>query len=172
MRTRPHHKRSFTLTEVLISLVVFCLVMATSTAGFYIVFDKWKKQKDMLELLVNSRWAMMRLSKEFRRANAYDTSNGKLDLRFDVGGRRFWYWKGKSVHASGDPNTFYRFEGTTADGWNDAKNGKVEMAQYFTDLPGNGDNPFSCSGNVCLITFRTDLVGQDLILRTSVRRRN
>ncbi|MDD5729546.1 MAG: type II secretion system protein [Candidatus Omnitrophica bacterium] len=58
--------KGFTLIEMLVSLVVFGLIMATAGGAFYKVYQDWQRQKKYLECIENARWAMETMSGEIR----------------------------------------------------------------------------------------------------------
>jgi type II secretory pathway pseudopilin PulG len=173
MAPDTQRKKSFTLTELLVSLVVFCLVMATSTAGFYIVFDKWKKQKNYMESLTNGRWALMRMTKEIRGANAGSINSktgGSRRINFDVGTDTIWYFRGQTA---ANEDKLFRCIGAN---WGAVSGCTNELTGSVRNQQGGQADPFDCAGT-CGVSQVINLrlaVDDDtnLTFRTRVRGRN
>jgi prepilin-type N-terminal cleavage/methylation domain-containing protein len=126
------YRHGFTLIEIMVSLAVFGIVMATMGSAFYKTFKDWQRQRDYGSVLENARWAMEFMSHEirmgrnnttasntFRDAGEYSLSDHEL-LNFLVDptgngapNKRIYYFMGDSTFG-GDPNVLYRSQVTSA----------------------------------------------------------
>jgi prepilin-type N-terminal cleavage/methylation domain-containing protein len=120
------YRHGFTLIEIMVSLAVFGIVMATMGSAFYKTFKDWQRQRDYGSVLENARWAMEFMSNEIRMGRNNTTSNNSfndsgegllndgelLNFRVDPNATgnptmRIYYFRGHSSFG-GDPYVLYR----------------------------------------------------------------
>jgi prepilin-type N-terminal cleavage/methylation domain-containing protein len=114
--------KGFTLIEILVSLVVFGIVMATVGGIFCRLFNDWQRQKTYFQSFENVRWALDIMSRDIRASEA-DTMNDSAESGFNAhellllyvdkgqghsqADNRAYYWKNNSAN---DFDTLYRAE--------------------------------------------------------------
>lgn len=91
-------RKGFTLIEIMVSLVVFGIIMATGIGGFYKIYRDWQRQRDYSQCIENLRWAIGLITNEIRISSA-------SDLRAtEVPGRGNAYGHYKKLEYSIDPD--------------------------------------------------------------------
>lgn len=192
------HKNGFTLIEILVSLVVFGLVMASAAGGLYYLYKDWQKQRNYLQSIENARWAMEFIGNEVKQGGnvgsgvvggVQETLHFEIDTNGDnTPDTRVWYWLGTTVGIwdYGEPNTLYRgvdnppMNAVLVQSLQDeARLNRQELANLIWDSSGPNDI-FDMTGGVFDIELivRPDpaqLEGtgnRNYTLRTQVRARN
>ena len=184
--THLYTKTGFTLVEILVALAVFALVMAAAGETYISVRQAWQRQRQIIDLVQNSRWAMEFMENEVRHTTA--TGNpGWARLNVFAGGNAIDF----SIDSDGDNNadTQIQYE----------RNGTIlqrrqrrrrppppgpwgtwqELANFIVDNP-SGNDIFNFTGGVLTIelTLRPNPAqpagpgNLDYTIRTQVRPRN
>ncbi len=180
-----NNKTGFTLIEILVSLAVFGLVMASAAGGLYYLYKDWQKQRDYLQCIENARWAMEFMGNEIRRGgNVVVGSESwgaesvvRLQFELPPGGapNMVRYFRGNGA-GFGPTSTLYRKSGAGLGPPAD----RQELANFAVDNP-SGNNIFiDASGGLYTIELTarprpTDPEGpgnRNYTLRTQVRPRN
>lgn len=158
-------KKAFSLLEILVSLAVFGLIMASVGSAFVGMFRDWNRQKKQTACFDNVKRSMYFLSNQIRRgenstATVTEVSglgNELLAYRYDSNGNgnnpdtRAWFWRGKTVSGTnyGDPHTLYFAQTGRDDTIVQAYANRQEVSRGIDD---SGDI-FSFSGGVVTITL-------------------
>lgn len=61
-------RRFFTLIELMISIVLFCLIFLSAGGIFFSILHAWTRQKNTIELVQETRWALDFMANELRHA--------------------------------------------------------------------------------------------------------
>ncbi len=152
----------FTLIEVIISLAVFSLIIASASGIFVSIQQSWQKQKNSIELTNNLRWAMEFMTNEIR-STIPSPPPVKLPasarLQIQAGGERVsfgidtdgdftpdttvWYWRGNTASdATGLGDSTYIYRGTVAGlgaAINAAYNNRKQLANFIVTNPSGND---------------------------------
>jgi uncharacterized protein (TIGR02599 family) len=130
-------RRSFTLLELLIAMVVFSLIGVGTTGVIRTVYQSWQFQRTNIDLIQNARWALQRMTQELHQAqiqsllkviggNSTDNCDGYVEsvcnslYALDPDSNGFYYWRAGTV--------LYRGEGTT---FSQAVANKQELSTYM-----------------------------------------
>jgi prepilin-type N-terminal cleavage/methylation domain-containing protein len=188
-------KNGFTLIEIMVSLVVFAMVMATMGSVFYKTLKDWQRQRDYNLVLENGRWAMEFMSNKIKASssdvNVTDAAESPLNdhelLAFmvDPNGngnakdKKVYFWRGQT--GSTDEHMLYYGQVN----WNrdlaDAMDVRKELSRFVvsgTDI----FNVYECATGNCTVELNLTVrpkpdqsVGpgnQNYTFRTIVRPRN
>lgn len=174
-------KRGFTLLEVLVAIAVFALIITAAAGTFASIQLTWRKQRNSIDLVQNSRWALERMVNEIRQGgNVTITGAGqRLSFRPYPGPPTplVWYWRGNGG-ALGTNTIMYRGTGATIAA---ANLNRQDLANLIVFPNPSGNNIFIDSGGglyTIELTVRprpTAAVGREnrnYTLRTQVRPRN
>jgi prepilin-type N-terminal cleavage/methylation domain-containing protein len=158
-------KKGFTLVEVTVVLAVLGLMMAAISGVLISVQQGWQRQKDELDLIQNSRWAVEFMSNEVRQANSSTmqvTPDGRqLNFQLDPDGDGIAPYQ----------ETEYQINGTVLQrriGQSGVWQTYQELANFIVDNP----NSFIWSGATLSIELTTSSGNRSYVLRTLVRPRN
>lgn len=116
-----HNAPAFSLLEVMVAVTVFGLIMTSAAGTFAAIQQAWRKQKNSIDLVQNSRWALESMANEIRQGGAPLTITGggeRLSFRPYPGPPTalVWYWRGNTASdllGLGDRTFFYRGVGAT-----------------------------------------------------------
>lgn len=183
-------KKNFTLIEVMIAVAVFAIIMTTAGGFFLTVHRSWQRQRSVLDLVQNTRWAMELFSNEVR-ASTVTATPGLYRVNIQAGGTRIkfgldtdgdgsgdtqvFYWQGNGA-SFGDTDKIYRGIGNNI---NAANSNRQEVANFIVTNP-SGNDIFSESGGLITVelTVRPDpstvagSANQDFTVVSRVRVRN
>lgn len=181
------NKKGFSLIEVLVSLAVLGLIFAGAAGAFSSVQQAWRAQRNAIDLVQNSSWALERMVNEIRQgwsvsllppAASPPFATGRIISFYPYSGAfsRVWYWRGNGGN-NGDVNIFYRGEGMT---FTTANTFREELANLIVDNPGTSRIFFDPSPGLYTIeltvrprpTLPAGRENHDYTLRTKVRVRN
>ena len=110
--------RAFTLIEVLISLAVFSIITTTMGSVFFYLYRDWKRQKDYMNVLQDSYWAIEALSSEMRQATDIaaetDPDGWRITTNYLPDGecpittapQFVWIWRGTEAGIGNENNTY------------------------------------------------------------------
>jgi prepilin-type N-terminal cleavage/methylation domain-containing protein len=157
-------KNGFTLIEIMVSLAVFAMVMATMGSAFYKTYKDWQRQRDANLVLENARWAMEFMSHEIKRAhanndvkiNGENILNDRELLTFTVDpthgtkDRKIYYWRGKS--GCGEPYILYRSEFKSNKNFNTGNADSANVRQELSRFVVSGTNIFNVSAGCATST--------------------
>ncbi|OQX54088.1 MAG: hypothetical protein B5M48_01650 [Candidatus Omnitrophica bacterium 4484_213] len=179
---RFSEKKSFTLIEISVSLVVFGLVMAAAAGALCGIYNDWRRQRNYVECIENARWAMEFMGNEVRQGGNVVVGSelwgaesvDRLQFEVPPGGapNRVRYFRGNNG-AFGPTRTLYRKSGAGLGPPAD----RQELANFIVDNPN-----FNWDAAVGVLTIEltvrprpSDPEGRDnrnYTLRTQVRPRN
>ncbi len=174
-------KKGFTLLEVLVAVTVFGLVAAAAGGTFASMQQAWRKQRNSIALMQNSRWAMEFITNELRQGGTVTISGGGQRLRF----RPYpgpptsfvWFWRGNGG-GLGTATIIYRGTGPSIAA---ANFNRRELANFIVFPNPSGNNIFTDAGGGLYsieLTLRpqpTQPVGREnrnYVLSTQARPRN
>jgi prepilin-type N-terminal cleavage/methylation domain-containing protein len=182
-----NNRKGFTLIEIMVALVVFAVIIAAAGSIFTSVQQSWQRQREIVDLVQNVRWALEFIVREVRQAGNVEVTSKSIGgestnvLRFELppGGpaNRVWYWRGNGG-GLGDRDKIYRGRGANIVV---ANSNRQELANFIVTNPsGNSIFDYDYSGRVVTIelTVRPDpnqpvgIGNQDYTLRSRVRPRN
>jgi prepilin-type N-terminal cleavage/methylation domain-containing protein len=119
IRVHRNATRAFTLLEILVSLAVFAVIMTTVGSVFFSLYRDWKKQKDYLNVLQDSFWAVDALSSEIRQAtdivNSTNPTGWRLTtnylpdqncLFYGTDPQYVWLWRGTRAGIANENGTY------------------------------------------------------------------
>ena len=191
-------KKTFTLIEVTVSMAVFAIILAVAGTTFYLIFDGWRRQRNVIDMVQNARWAMELAVSEIRLADVVGVNNGlgvkwKLYLERDEDDdtftERVWYWEGEThgVNTYGDEDILYRgvdddaMEVALPQSFNEALGNAVPVAKFIANEGSPPERLFQESSGEVTIELRlhpelSETDGTDdnrsYLMRTKVRKRN
>ena len=155
-------KKGFTLLEIMVALVVFAVIVMSAGSVFVSVQQSWQKQRDIIDLVQNARWAMEFMSNEVRSALNIITpsmhENGN-ELKFNIGTRTIDYQENGAV--------LQRRWRQGAGGWHPWE----DLADFVVPNP-DGNNIFTRNGKLITIELTVEKNNRQYTLRTEVRARN
>lgn len=148
--------RAFTLIEILVSLGVFAVIMTTVGSVFFSLYRDWKKQKDYMNVLQDSYWAIEALSSEMRQAaNIVNSTNptgwrittnylpDKSCTFYGTDPQYAWIWRGTRAGIDNENDTYgyngflYRGFGCEKDTTNSCRHGAWQyrniMCRFITN---------------------------------------
>ncbi|RLI02084.1 hypothetical protein DRO38_04370 [Candidatus Bathyarchaeota archaeon] len=185
--------RGFSLIELMVALGVSSLIIV-GIGGLYISVQRsWQKQRSILELVQNVRWATQFISNEVRLSTSTSTP-GWARIQTQAGGRRLsfgidtngddvpdtrvWYWQGNGGIA-GDIDKIYRGTGVSLGGPAGANRNRQEIVNFLVTNP-SGNRIFSLTGDILTVEFtvRPDPSlpagsrNQNFTVQTQIRVRN
>lgn len=181
------NKKGFSLIEVLVSLAVLGLIFAGAAGAFSSVQQAWRAQRNAIDLVQNSSWALERMVNEIRQG--WDVSLlppawsppftlGRIISFYPFFGvmYRVWYWRGNGGSA-GSVNILYRGFGPD---FALANTFREELANLIVDNSSANQifvNPGPKLYTIELTvrprpTLPTGRENRDYTLRTKVRPRN
>jgi len=178
-RQEARSDKGFTLVEVLVGLVVFGLIMTTTTGILFNIQRSWLRQRDDLLCIDNTRWALEFMAGELRRSGGHVITPGVGDrIKFDLdtdgdssADTTIWYWRGNSTSDTvdlGDSSYLYRGIGN---GLGQAYAVRQELANFVINNPANADI-FSESGGAITLQLTCGKGTRSYYARTAVRPRN
>jgi len=127
-------KKTFTLIEVMTTLVIFSIVIVSIAGLFVSVQDSWRGQKDILDAFQNIGWAIEFMSNELRRAIEVNPISNGIEFRIDPDsdGHGPWLW----IEYSYDNTTHkIRRRWRQAGPWSDYK----DLAKSVVENPDGND---------------------------------
>lgn len=89
----------FTLLEVLVAIAVFSLIVTAAAGTFAAIQAAWRKQRNIMDLAQNARWAMEFMANEIRLSSA-SAAPGWAQVQIQAGGRRIQF--GRDADGDGD----------------------------------------------------------------------
>jgi prepilin-type N-terminal cleavage/methylation domain-containing protein len=138
---RSHQRglKAFSLIEVLVSLGVFSVIITTVGSVFFYLYRDWKKQKDYMNVLQDSYWAVEALSSEMRQATDIAAETNPTGWRVttnylpdkDCGWfwgtdpQFVWFWRGTRAGIANENET-YGYNGFLYRGYGSRKSSVVE----------------------------------------------
>ena len=115
---KQHNRlRGFSLLEVLVAVTVFGLIIAAAGGTFSAIQQSWRMQRNAIDLVQNSRWAMEFMANEIRPGGAPAAIQpGGTGIGFQPypgpPTAWVWYWLGDGA-GLGNANTIYRGTGAS-----------------------------------------------------------
>jgi len=77
-------RKTLTLLEMMVALVIFFVVIVAGGALFISAQDSWRRQKNILDAFQNIGWAIEFMSNELRRAGSVNLSGeNSIEFRID-----------------------------------------------------------------------------------------
>jgi prepilin-type N-terminal cleavage/methylation domain-containing protein len=100
--------RAFTLIEILVSLAVFSIITTTVGSVFFYLYRDWKRQKDYMNVLQDSYWAVEALSSEMRQATDINNDTDPTSWRIETNyiPQDIWIWRGNRAGIENENDTF------------------------------------------------------------------
>lgn len=116
------------------AVAVFGLVVAAAAGAFSSIQQAWRKQRNTLDLVQNSRWAMERMANEIReKSNTTVSTTPPIALSLSPGPSYVWYWRGDGVPGTyGNTSTIYRGVGGSIA---IANGNRQELTNFIVDNP-------------------------------------
>jgi type II secretory pathway pseudopilin PulG len=136
---RRNAARAFTLLETLVSMGVFAMIMMIVGSIFFSLYRDWKRQKDYLNVLQDSFWAVDTLSSEIRQAtNIVNSTNptgwrlttnylpSKICIGWPITTTQYvWIWRGTEAGIENENDT-YGYNGFLYRGYGCSKDSNLE----------------------------------------------
>ena len=165
---RPRVKKSFTLLEIMVALVVFAMITMSIGGVFVFVQKTWQKQRDIIDLVQNARWAMEFMSNEVREAgntsiSIYGSGN---ELKFDIDPDNDGSPPFRTIDYQKNGTILRRRwkQGADRHAWED-------LANFVVSNP-DGNDIFTINDNLITIELTVEKNGRQYTLKTEVRARN
>lgn len=145
-------RKAVTLVEMIVALAVFSLVMASAAGIMMRMYDSWQRQRRVLDVVQDLRWAIGVMSRDVRASTGTQIwIHGKKDHEMRVtmaDGSHVWYWRGDD-NTTGNSTHFYRGVGNNL---NQASAAKEEVSGFAVENPGDADC-FQTTGDTTTITM-------------------
>jgi prepilin-type N-terminal cleavage/methylation domain-containing protein len=179
--------RAFTLIETLVSLAVFAVIMMTVGSVFFSLYRDWKRQKDYMNVLQDSFWAVEALSSEMRQATdiVNETNPPGWRLTTNYMAEYIWIWRGTQAGLANENTTYgyngflYRGYGYCKDAWFLCTHGAWEYRNILCRFITNYTNVSTANGLIYLnLTLRPQPdapegpLNRGYTVNTVIRRRN
>jgi len=178
-------KKSFTLIEIMVAIVVFALVMIGAGGVFISIQQSWQTQKSISDALRDACWAVKFICNECRHTTT-TSSPAWTRVQIQSGGERLlfgkdtdgdnspdtriWYWRGNGG-ILGDRDKIYRGTGTSLLGPSGANSNREELVNFIVNNP-SGNSIFSESGGILTVEITTSVNNKSYTLRSEARVRN
>ncbi len=142
------HLKGFSLLEVLVAITVFAFIVTATSGVFVSLQHAWRRQRAMVALLQNGRWATERMAYEIMEGGNVSDNPGGIAVGRGARFRPYpgpptsfaCYWRGDAASdavAQGDSSFLYRGDGNNI---NQAYLNRQQLANFVVDNPDLVDN--------------------------------
>lgn len=166
--------------EMTVSIAILAIIMVAIGQTFFDVNRSWARQKEMADLVSNSRWAVDFMVREIHRATQVNSNPGVLPagrilrVRLPAPSAGYvWYWRGDNSSdglAYGKSDYLYRGIGNNLLA---AYNSRSQLANFLTDnLSGNPVFSYIPATGLVNIELTLSRNSRDYFIRSAVKPRN